>query len=319
VDVKRGIFVVADGVGGAAAGAVAAKAVVEMLPGMVEELSHPHPSPLPIKGEGTTDADERRQGVIGMQKAECRVQGAEGRSQLHPSSHPHPNPIKGEGTTDADKRRQGVIGMQKAEGRVQGAEGRTHPHPHPDPLPFKGEGASDPVAELLKSAVAELSARLREQTKDLTELRGMCSTVVLALVRGKDVYVAHAGYSRAYLLAKGKLEQLTRDHSLVATILELGQITPEQARVHPLRSRITRCVGMEGKAVADVRRIEVKSGYRLLLCTDGLTGMVPDAEIARMMEAAKTPKVACRSLVDAANEAGGADNITALVVEFKQP
>ena len=99
--------------------------------------------------------------------------------------------------------------------------------------------------------------------------------------------------------------------------MELGQITPEQARVHPMRNRITRCVGMDGRAIADVRRVEVKSGCRLLLCTDGLTGMLTDEEIAAVLKQSRTPKQACRELVAEANRAGGRDNITVLVVDFR--
>jgi protein phosphatase len=222
-DVKRGIFVIADGVGGEAGGAVAAQAVVSILPDSVLER------------------------VASLPK-----------------------------TTE--------------------------------------EG----IAEALKSAIADLGNKLREHTANEPQLRGMSSTVVLALVRGKSVYVAHAGDSRAYVLERGKLRQLTRDHSLVAVMLELGQITPEQARVHPHRSRITRCVGMEGSVVADVLRVPVKPGCRLLLCTDGLTGMISDDVIARILKQTKSCKAACRRLVDAANRAGGADNITALIVDFRE-
>ena len=172
------------------------------------------------------------------------------------------------------------------------------------------------VSEALKESIAELSATLRERTRDEPQLRGMGTTVVLALVQGKQVYIAHVGDSRAYLLRKGVLEQLTRDHSVVAVMLELGQITPKEARVHPLRSRITRCIGMEGKAVADIQRISVARGCRLLLCSDGLTGMVPDAQIAQIMKKARGPKTACRVLVDLANKAGGLDNITTVVVDL---
>lgn len=221
-DMKRGIFVVADGVGGAAAGAVAAQAVVKVLPGLVAER------------------------LAALPKA--------------------------------------------TEAGIEGA---------------------------LKDAFAELSDKLKAQTANDPELRGMSSTVVMALVRQRDVYVAHAGDSRAYLLRKGRLEQLTRDHSIVAAMVELGQITPEQAKVHPERSRITRCIGMKTSLSADVRHISVGPGCRLLLCTDGLTGMLTDEAIARILRREKDAKSACRRLIAEANRAGGQDNITALIVDFR--
>jgi protein phosphatase len=146
----------------------------------------------------------------------------------------------------------------------------------------------------------------------------MSSTVVMALVRQRDVYIAHAGDSRAYLFRKGKLEKLTRDHSIVAAMVELGQISPEQAKVHPERNRITRCIGMKGCLSADVRHISVGPGSRLLLCTDGLTGMLTDEAIARILRREKDAKSACRRLIAEANRAGGHDNITALIVDFGQ-
>ena len=221
-DVRRGIFVVADGVGGASAGAVAAQAVVKVLPGLVAER------------------------VAALPEA-----------------------------TEA--------GIEAA----------------------------------LKDAIVDLSDKVKAQTANDPELRGMSSTVVMALVRQRDVYIAHAGDSRAYLFRKGKLEQLTRDHSVVAVMVELGQITPEQARTHPNRNRITRCVGMKGSLSADVRHISVGPGCRLLLCTDGLTGMLTDEAIARILRREKDAKSACRRLIAEANRAGGHDNITALIVDFK--
>ena len=222
VDAKRGIFVVADGVGGAAAGAVAAQAVVKVLPGLVAK------------------------GVAALPKlTEAGIEGA------------------------------------------------------------------------LRDAIADLSEKVKAQTANDPELRGMSSTVVMALVRQRVAYIAHAGDSRAYLFRKGKLEQLARDHSVVAVMVELGQITPEQARVHPSRNRITRCVGMKGNLSADVRHISVGPGSRLLLCTDGLTGMLTDEAIARILRREKDAKSACRKLVAEANRAGGQDNITALIVDFR--
>jgi protein phosphatase len=200
------------------------------------------------------------------------------------------------------------------------------------------EATEENVKSALAETVADLSERLRAFAPEGTPMHGMCTTVVLALVgqspfsavAGKNgsctehrkmvtvpLFLVHAGDSRAYLLEEGKLSQLTHDHSMVAVMVELGQITPEQARVHPLRNRITRCVGMEGKLTPDGQCITVKKGCRLLLCTDGLTGMLTDNEIAGILKSEKECQSACKELVKAANQAGGADNIAVVVVDFK--
>lgn len=178
------------------------------------------------------------------------------------------------------------------------------------------EGTETDICDALKEAIATLSAMLRERTKDEPELRGMGATVVLALVKGNNAYIAHIGDSRAYLFWSGSLKRLTRDHSIVAVMLELGQITEEQARSHPARGKLSRYIGMQGKAVADVQKVALEPGARLLLCSDGLTNMVSDGEIADILEKESDCKAACQRLVEEANRAGGYDNITAIIIDF---
>lgn len=173
-----------------------------------------------------------------------------------------------------------------------------------------------PLQEAIKTAIIGFSAELRERGRQNPGLRGMGSTLVMALLRGRYAYIAHLGDSRAYLLEQGRLQRLTRDHTLLAVLLEMKKISPEEAASHPGRHSLTRYVGMETKALADIRALRCKSSGRLLLCSDGLTGMLPDERIQVILQDQAQPEAACRSLVAAANEAGGEDNITAMVIDW---
>lgn len=168
----------------------------------------------------------------------------------------------------------------------------------------------------LEGALVELSIQVREQTINEPGLKGMGSTVVLIMIKGSRALVAHMGDSRAYLLRRGRLKQLTKDHSVVQLLIDAGEIKPSEAATHPARNQITRCVGMEGDPLPNVTRLELEPRDRLLLCTDGLTSMLSDEEIGKVLQRRITPKSACRQLVDAANERGGNDNITALIVRI---
>ncbi len=172
------------------------------------------------------------------------------------------------------------------------------------------------LARTVQDAIAELSRMLRQQSAEQTGLAGMGSTVVLACIRDEAAIIAHMGDSRAYLFRRGKLKQLTDDHSLVGILLRQGEITPAEARVHPARNRISRYVGMEGEARPEARTLKLLRGDRLLLCTDGLTGMVEDDAIASLLAAERDPEGACAALINAANKGGGKDNITALILDW---
>lgn len=168
----------------------------------------------------------------------------------------------------------------------------------------------------LRETIRDFSAQLRERAKSDARLKGMGAALVLALSRGRSLYVAHLGDSRAYLLQSGRLKRLTEDHNIVALLLRMGKITTEQAKVHPNRHALSRFVGMEGNATAEVTKFMPRSGARLLLCTDGLTNMVSDSEILDALSSDAEPAAASRRLVEKANAAGGADNVTALVADL---
>ncbi len=144
---------------------------------------------------------------------------------------------------------------------------------------------------------------------------GMGTTLTAAIVEGSHVAIAHVGDSRAYLLHEGGLRQLTEDHSMVADMVRRGQLTEEESRFHPNRSVITRALGTDPNMCADTYDTTTAPGDRLLLATDGLTGMLRDDEIAQVLLANPDPQDAARALVTAANEAGGQDNITVVVVD----
>ncbi|MGH4010995.1 MAG: Stp1/IreP family PP2C-type Ser/Thr phosphatase [Pseudonocardiaceae bacterium] len=185
----------------------------------------------------------------------------------------------------------------------------THLGATPDP-------AAPDATQQLRTALAELSVGLREGSQDTPRLAGMGATAVVALVRQATALIAHVGDSRAYLWREGSLDRLTRDHSLAQELVDAGAITGEQAADHPARGQLTRHIGMLGEVSPDVRRITLYPADRLLLCSDGLTGMVDDARIRMILDGCPDPDRACRALIEAANEAGGTDNITVLVVTY---
>lgn len=160
-------------------------------------------------------------------------------------------------------------------------------------------------------AVIESAGKSRTRT-------GMGTTLTAAMVDGTYVAVAHVGDSRAYLLHDGRLTRVTEDHSMVADLVRQGSITEEDARFHPQRSVITRALGSDPDMVADVFEVRASAGDRLLLATDGLTGMLTDDYIAEILLQERDPDSAAAKLVEAANRAGGYDNITVVVVDLDE-
>jgi protein phosphatase len=168
------------------------------------------------------------------------------------------------------------------------------------------------AARRANTAVLEAAASGRGRS-------GMGTTLTAAMLDGTRIALAHVGDSRAYLLHYGTLEQLTQDHSMVADLVRQGRLTAEESRVHPNRSVITRALGSDPDMMADAFEVEAAPGDRLLLTTDGLTSMVEDRDIERILASAPTPVEAVDLLLDAALEAGGRDNVTVVVVDIGRP
>jgi serine/threonine protein phosphatase PrpC len=143
------------------------------------------------------------------------------------------------------------------------------------------------------------------------------STFVGALIENNNAYIAHVGDSRAYLITSNNIQQLTTDHSLVERLVATGQITAEEARYHPQRNVIYRTIGDKANIEVDMNTLSLKEGDILILCSDGLSGMVTDEDMLRIIKNAPSPQAACDRLIDAANAAGGEDNITVVIVELR--
>ncbi len=175
--------------------------------------------------------------------------------------------------------------------------------------------ASVASGDEISDAVQSANDAVFEAASDDPELAGMGTTLTAAVaIDGSTLLVGHVGDSRAYLVRGDDMAQVTEDHSLVEELVREGRLTRAQADVHPQRSIITRALGVEPIIAVDLYAIRPENGDRLVLCSDGLTTMLRDREIVGILRAESDPRAAADLLVDAANEAGGEDNITAVVI-----
>lgn len=177
------------------------------------------------------------------------------------------------------------------------------------------DSPEEAISELLREAIHLANRAVGERASKEPRLTGM-GTTLTAVVVGRDrLHLGHVGDSRAYLLRDGELRALTEDHTLVQRMVREGRLTPEQAGVHPQRSVLTRALGIEDNLEVDQTTVEVTPGDRLLLCSDGLTAMVNDEDIQKILVGQEDPQAASSALVEAANAAGGQDNITTIVLD----
>jgi serine/threonine protein phosphatase PrpC len=172
--------------------------------------------------------------------------------------------------------------------------------------------------ERLAAMVGQANARIHALAQSDEAHAGMGTTLTAAYVGEDDLAIAHVGDSRLYVLRDGELQQLTDDHSLVGELVRRGQISAEEAEDHPQRSIITRALGIEDEVVVDHLTWPVRDGDVFLLCSDGLTGMVTDAHVAEIIRDAPNLSQAAHRLIDAANEAGGRDNITVILFRVQE-
>jgi PPM family protein phosphatase len=184
---------------------------------------------------------------------------------------------------------------------------------------FEGEAESSEAAESqLARIVREANRRIHALAVSDESFRGMGTTLTAAKITGDQVSLGHVGDSRAYLLRNHELEQLTRDHSLVAELERSGQITPEAAEHHPQRSIITRALGPEPDVEVDTYTIAGRDGDLFMICSDGLTSMISDDEVSSILRSAAGLDDAAEALVRAANQSGGRDNITVVLFRLGQ-
>ncbi len=168
------------------------------------------------------------------------------------------------------------------------------------------------IEKMLKNAIESANIEVYEMAQKDAELSGMGTTAVIALIQENTAVIAHVGDSRAYLV-DDEFTQITRDHSVVQSLLESGKITPEDAKVHPRKNVITRALGAEENVIADSCSIDFTEGQRLLLCTDGLSSFVEASEIFEAVKQTE-PETVAEELINLANNAGGGDNITAVIL-----
>ena len=173
---------------------------------------------------------------------------------------------------------------------------------------------NDDAEDALRTAIVAANNAVYKKSTEKSELDGMGTTVVLLKMDGNIAYIGHVGDSRAYYINGEKIIQLTKDHSIVQKLIDSGTITQNQAKNHPQKNLITRAVGTERFVEIDVNRVICTAGDYILLCTDGLSSMVDDKDIFKIIM--ENPDTAVKNLVDAANSAGGRDNVTAVLIKL---
>lgn len=178
---------------------------------------------------------------------------------------------------------------------------------------YRDQMRDSSIKNMLDSALTAANIEVFDFAEAQPELRGMGTTVVCAIVRDNQAYIAHAGDSRAYVINNGSIRQITTDHSMVQDLLLRGKITPEEAEHHPNKNIITRAVGVDKGIEIDFEQIDLDDEDTLLLCTDGLSNYVSNEEMLELMSDGKHYAFADR-LVKKANDNGGGDNITVVVI-----
>jgi serine/threonine protein phosphatase PrpC len=266
-DGDRGLFIVADGMGGYQAGEVASKLAVER----IRDSLHSFFAPVYEQPTIKLQVDEVGDATVKMTPEEL------GESTVKTDSH-------------------------------KGAKSQKT-------LKFADTPVSLSVEKQLIEAIKEANKAIIRHGEQHSGARGLGCTVTTALVQNDKAYIANVGDSRTYLLRNGELKSLTRDHSLVARLVEAKQIEPDEIYSHPQRNLIYRSLGAGHKNIdVDVFHLDLQAGDTLLLCSDGLWEMVRHEDLKKALSAPTSPQKICDNLIDMANANGGEDNITAVVV-----
>ena len=182
--------------------------------------------------------------------------------------------------------------------------------------PFGFNNRYSMEGNLLSTAIKKANERVIRAVQNRPELKGMGTTVVAALFDAERATLVHVGDSRCYLFRRGELRRLTDDHSWVQEQVNAGILTPEEATYHPLKNVVTRALGGSLNVLPDLLEVSFEAGDSFLLCSDGLTGMMADDEISAILASDGLAESRVRALVDLANDRGGVDNITVLLVDI---
>jgi protein phosphatase len=201
------------------------------------------------------------------------------------------------------------LAVQTVERELIGARMRSD-----DPFASAAPLSDTPLAGALREAIEGACAAVFRTSRANPELQGMGTTCIALLLHGGTAILGHVGDSRAYAMRDGEAIQLTEDHSLVNEQVRAGLLTYDEARHSRLKNIITRSVGFEEDVLVDLLGFETAPGDRYLLCSDGLSNLVDNEEIATQLLRHDDPERACRALIDLANERGGDDNVTVVVI-----
>lgn len=178
---------------------------------------------------------------------------------------------------------------------------------------YRSDMTSEQLRELMQQAVQQANTKVYQLSVENFTLRGMGTTVVCVIVKDGQLHIVHAGDSRAYLYRDGSIHRLTTDHSIVQQLVSAGQLTDDQARVHPSRNIITRALGIEAALTTDYTQEHFPAGSELIVCTDGLCGYFSDEELCSLVRDTDA-EVLIEKLIRAAKNQGGSDNITVAVI-----
>lgn len=184
--------------------------------------------------------------------------------------------------------------------------------------PFKMDKSRNYDENRLATAIKLANIRIYERAAAEQKYKGMGTTIVTVYFAANHAYVAHVGDSRVYYFRDGELRQITEDHSLLNDYLKAKKLTPEEIEAFPHKNVIVRALGMKDTVQVDVSRFEPMDGDVFLLCSDGLSGMVSDAQMREILSNTKALDVACSQLIDLANAAGGNDNVTCILTRCHQ-
>jgi len=213
------------------------------------------------------------------------------------------------------------LAVESIERHISGSDPRKEPTvPASFRSPSGDEAGLPPPARRVLNAIRLANQEIVRSVRKDSSMRGMGTTVVIALIRGPRAFIGSVGDSRAYLVRDGALLQLTSDHTLVNEQVRAGALSTQEARRHPARNILTRAVGSQEDVEPDLVEQDLRPGDVLLLCSDGLTTMVEDPDILKtVVEHTDDPKAACRALIDLANERGGDDNVTVVLARVPAP